>query len=317
MLSIISVVYVHVSSGLSADPSVIPDIQSFCRFCVPAFIILFAYFTELSSRSSEGWYYHASRIRSLLIPFFFWSVLYFLIQADWSRLTPSSLLTTHFSGFGWAGQYFFILLFQIILLFPFLQKLAGNELTTYGIIFATLPLFIWLGYFPETLPSTLHKLSLRPVPYWFAYVIIGILSARRKIPAIPAWTLLFVLLLPLENHLLTTTGIKSDPYIRPGVFLGSAIITLTFLSKTRFGIASIPWVRQTVEFIAPHTMGIFVLNPLFTLAIRSPRNPFAPAFAEFPPLVLSFILVLIVLLACLVTTLLIKRLHCGWMLGKS
>ena len=317
VISIIGVVYVHVSGRLSADPSLIPDIQSFCRFCVPAFIILFAYFTEFSSRSSEGLRYHTSRIRSLLIPFFFWSVLYFLIEANWSKLTPSTLLTTHFSGFGWAGQYFFIILFQMILLFPLLQKLAGNRWTAYGTILATVPLFIWLGYFPETSPPALQSLSLRPAPYWFAYGIIGILAARGKIPVIPAWTLPLVLLLPLENHLLSDAGIRSDPYLRPTVFLGSGIVTLAFLSKTQFSIGNIPWVSKTVKIIAPHTMGIFVLNPLFTIAIRSPRNPFAPAFAGFPPLPLSFILVLIVLPACLATSQLIKRLHCGWMLGKS
>ncbi len=295
----------------------IPELQALCRLCVPAFIILSAYFAELSRHSAEGWRYHASRIRALLIPFVVWSLVYFLIEVDWSTLTPTQFFTRHLGGFGWAGQYFFIILIQIILLFPLLQMLAGNKWTAWGSIVITVPLFAWLGYFPNSLPHILQTLSLRPAPYWFAYAIIGILAARQKLTFFPAWTLLVLAFFPFESRLLVNAGIDSDFYLRPVVFLGSSVITLAFLSKNRFEIAKITWIRRSVEIIAPNTMGIFVLNPLFTIALGSKDNPFAQASVGLSPLLLSVMLAILVFCCSLATTLLAKRLHGGWLFGKA
>src|SRR6187402_786696 len=123
-ISIFGVVFIHGSTLFGYASYLTEMLRSLFRFCVPCFMIVFAYFYEISyakKTNQERKAYTYSRLKHLFVVFFLWSTFYFLMLVDWKDLTFQQLITKHFSGYGFAGQYFFIILFQIIVLFPLLR----------------------------------------------------------------------------------------------------------------------------------------------------------------------------------------------------
>ncbi len=181
----------------------------FFRFCVPVFITIFAFYFEsklLSFNNKNIWKYTINRFKLILIPYLFWTIFYLLLfhqqPSEWRSKGALTILNGWFGGYGWAGQYFFIILFQLILLFPFFHKL-NRKYVIY--------LFIIIGVFLNLL--TFYLLSENPIIqslqnrlfiYWLPYTFLGIALARNyiciKLRLFPL-ALLILSMSPLEHSL--------------------------------------------------------------------------------------------------------------------
>ena len=175
-ISIFGVVFIH-----SRNDNIISEITSeLFRVAVPLFIVFFSYFLEknLSSVSTKKEYNDILKQKFFLLflPYAFFTILYFFILNDLSLIKPRELITGYWSGYGWSGQYFFIVLFQLILVFPLLQKIVNVKL----IYIITISLFLYLimSYIFWNL-SFVSKLSDRIFIYWLPYAILGILLYRN------------------------------------------------------------------------------------------------------------------------------------------
>ena len=273
-VSIFGVVWIHGASILGGS-----DFTSFVsdafRFAVPAFIIFWAYFFEKSFSRASGsrLTFLANRFSDLFVVFLIWSVLYFLVLADFDNLSFSSTITRHFSGYGWSGQYFFIILFQLILFYSIIRWAYSVAYIRFLCITVCVVLYFWLGYFGSSVPDLVWKLGDRLFVYWIPYVFVGIYFARREVGKEFSflWCIL-PLLIPLEFNLLSDLGRDHGPYVTPMVLLCSILVTIPFLS-VNYHVKRLR-LYPIVEFLGTNTMIVFVMNAIVVIILRDLFSPF-------------------------------------------
>jgi len=307
-VSIFGVVFIHGSDLFGSNSNFQLYTSNFFRFCVPCFIIIWAYLFEKSYQKKENKdrnKYILTKFIHLLTVFFIWSCLYFLNLVNWETITLPKLVTTHFSGYGWAGQYFFIILFQLLLLFPLIRIMQQYKLLHVPLIILLILIYVYFGYFYNTIPDSIKKLGDRPFVFWLPYVFIGISMANQKIKKISIYNALILLLIPIESFVLQYFDCEHDAYITPGVLLASVLFTVAMLQNNM--VIKSERITNFISFIGKNTMTIFVVNPLIIMLLSSiiPEKIFqnSTLWQLFLPFLSSFI----VLCICLLVSVLINK----------
>ena len=315
--AIFGVIYIH-CRNLAGESPPIEILGEIFRISVPLFIIIWAYFQErayLAGRSP--WSIIPSRFGALVVPFFAWSLLYFLLTSDWSTLTLRTAITRHWLGSGWSGQYFFIILFQLILVFPLVRRLPAGTLSLglmfglFAVAFAVVDLFSW--------PSWIAKLSYRPFLYWLPYVLLGVHLARSPGRLLPRGAaVLGALLIVAEAGVLWRQAGFDSGYAKPGMLIGSGLVAAAFLNREPALGRMSEALRPAILLIGRNTMGIFLVNPLVSVVT-------APAVARCidwhgfanpaGSLAMSLAIAAAVLALCLAATLTLRRLALWQVVG--
>ena len=268
-ISIFGVVFIH-----SRNDNIISEITSeLFRVAVPLFIVFFSYFLEknLSSVSTKKEYNDILKQKFFLLflPYAFFTILYFFILNDLSLIKPRELITGYWSGYGWSGQYFFIVLFQLILVFPLLQKIVNVKL----IYIITISLFLYLimSYIFWNL-SFVSKLSDRIFIYWLPYAILGILLYRNidLFKNIANKLILFtIFLIPTEFFIFNYFNIVHSSYVLVSILVSSSLIAIYFIVNENIIKKYLPdYLKKLSIYISNKTLGIFVLNPLFIFLLK-------------------------------------------------
>lgn len=282
--AIAAVVAIHMPGGSHAiDPCL--------RFCVPVFIGLWGYYAECSARCHPDRpmsTYVRERFALLFVPYAVWSVVYFLIGPrvkEWNTTPIHTIVGGWLGGGLWAGQYFFIIMFQLLLLFPLLR--ATRPEGTGG-------LWLWggLGLFAffEFILVGIRPLALvwdRLALQWLPYAALGIALARGWRPPLNlprfAWTCVSMAFLagaPIETAALASLGPVRSPYCLMTVYLGSLALLAAVL-PSRASELPVGMLLNSVSFVGRRTMPIFVLNPLVIqaltlLGLHIPTQGFEP-----------------------------------------
>jgi len=288
--AIAAVVAIHMPGGSHViDPCL--------RFCVPVFIGLWGYYAEGSARRHPQRPMNAyvrERFLLLFIPYAVWSVVYFLIGPrvrEWNTTPIHTIIGGWLGGGLWAGQYFFIIMFQLLLLFPRLRdsrpEATGGLWLWGGLGVFALFEFVLVGIRPLAL--VWDRLALQ----WLPYAALGIALAQGWTPPFgmssSLWACAGVALLavaPFENDLLESFGPVRSPYCLMSVYLGSLALLAAVLPSAGKVSAQIRGGRdksrearsiglpdfasrclEGIGFIGRRTMPIFVLNPLAIQAL--------------------------------------------------
>lgn len=313
-IAIYGVVFIHGAKLLAPDEYVETLMTQLFRFCVPVFIILWAYFFERSLLTGKGIYkYSESRFISLFIPYLFWTIVYFFIVVDFNKFSYSDLITGYWSGYGWAGQYFFIILFQLILLFPLFRWLIFQKRwVVYALITISFALYLLSGYHLWTYDIVL-KIGDRFFIYWIPYVIIGILAARYEIFTTihirVGGALLLVLMIPLEFYILNVLRISHSAYVTPMVLIASLALTFSVMYNS-YKYEDLPvFFSKFIKIVSANTLGIFCVNPLMIWLLEKViQKTFLLQFnSVFSTVFLSLLSGLLVLVVSLSFVLLLKR----------
>ena len=245
------------------------------HLAVPYFLALFCFFLErglLAHRPDS----YSGRLTRLIIPFIVWSAIYFGVSKNFPSMLghPLKLITTYGSGYGWAGQYFFVLLFQLIVLFPWLRLMASNRLGQTLILAFTLLTYIAFAYYPGHWPVIVEKIGIRPIIYWLPYALLDITLARGKsrMPRSP-WLLLVLLLVPLDALSIDTANPGLSAYLRPSVLVVT-LVTLPVLMS--LGTSLSGGAGRLLARFGSHSMALFVLNPIIIIVFDHWR--LVPAF---------------------------------------
>ena len=288
--AIAAVVAIHMPGGSHAiDPGL--------RFCVPVFIGLWGYYAEVSARRHPERplsTYVRERFVLLFIPYAVWSVVYFLIGPrvrEWNTTPIHTIIGGWLGGGLWAGQYFFIIMFQLLLLFPRLRdsrpEAFGGRWLWGGLgVFALFEFFL-VGIRPLAL--VWDRLAIQ----WLPYAALGIALARGWTPPFGMSSSLsacagiaLLAVAPFENDLLESLGTVRSPYCLITVYLGSLALLAAVLPGPGEGSAAISDCRdqpremssigvpafaskclEGISFIGSRTMPIFVLNPIVIQAL--------------------------------------------------
>ncbi len=284
-IAIIGVVYIHSAKLLSPAYPLVLDTNYF-RWAVPVFLLLSALFSIRSYRKRpvETADFLARRYRKLIWPFLVVSLLQLVLTADWKTLTPVKIITRHFTGAGWPGQYFFIVLFQLLLFYPWFAKIRWTRRGMVACGALTLLSFPVAGVLMNRI-SLLEKLGDKIFIYWLPYTILGAYLAQeddllRQLPQrfnrwlAGAIALFAPCLIVLEFHFnplhLTLpvdggSGLYVSPYVLDSVFLSSVGVFLfspSVLSAWR-GMGS-----ATVSALGRYSLGIFCLHPLLLWGVK-------------------------------------------------
>ncbi|WP_461148233.1 acyltransferase family protein [Spirosoma pulveris] len=316
--SIFAVVFIHGSSLIPYPPSFVNATTIVFRFCVPIFIFFWAYFSERSIiRKGNPGLYLSKRFNKLLIPFLFWSTIYFFLNADFKILTFTKALTMHWLGYGWSGQYYFIILFQLILAYIGIRYFKKYFVNHPGIIILLSILFYSLLTYSSFLTiGSITKIGDRLFIYWLPYLLLGITYAARGfskklfLPLILG--LLTPLLIPLEVYLSHQGTEPQFVYMLPSVFIASLLLVYVFMnSELNFNVSNSS-TSFLINIISKNTMGIFCLNPLVvaTLSAILPSLHTPLTFwGSF--IILPFLSTFLAMSACLLIIYLLKRINLG------
>lgn len=237
------------------------------HFAVPVFIVLSALFMVRSLLRKPEPYgsFVARRLGRLFIPFFVYSLMYFLLTADFKSLSPGSVITKYFIGTGWTGQYFFIVLFQLIPLYPLLARRKTPlwlVIASFCIALAGYPASQWA----MAHSGVLSKIGDRLFVYWLPYVFLGSYLAhhyagwREKMASVDsrlALALVFGIPLIIFAH-----RHREAAYLAPVVLI--AAFPLVPLSIAAFRNFQPKW----LAYLGQNSLVIFCLNPLFVLLIN-------------------------------------------------
>lgn len=268
-ISIFGVVYIHGACTFVKANFLTNTLSDFFRFCVPVFIIFWVYFLEKSilKKENEQRTLLISRFKHLFMVFILWSSMYFLLLVDWNTLTLSSVITKHFSGYGWSGQYFFIILFQLILFYPLIRWTYNYIAIRTLIVLLVVLITAIYSYQPEIIPEFTIKLGDRPFLFWMIYVYVGISLARNEFKKISVCYVLTILLIPVELYLFESPS----PYLRLSI-LFSTILACSYIIQQKNLILNTSKVGTIISHIGQNTMIIFLSNPIIIILF----NQFIP-----------------------------------------
>jgi Acyltransferase family. len=265
-ISIFGAVFVH-SFGILCNLSGFDiDMTYTFRFCVPAFIALWAYFLEISysrKNKSERLIYLKYRFIHLFRIYFIWSLIYFITIAQW-QVSFVKNITMYFAGFGFAGQYFFLLLFQLLILHPFLRVLYLKRALRLITISIILLVYILYGYYQHLLPNLLLKIGERLFLFWIPSVFLGIAMVHGKIIKIPLMMSLSILLIPIECYILKRYNLNHFTHITPVVLISSILFCISIMQNEHLIKTVILKLmkHETLTYISSNSILIFVLNPM-------------------------------------------------------
>jgi hypothetical protein len=309
-ISILGVVFLHSPEIFTLSNPIKFYSQEILRFCVPCFIILWAYFFEKSYgkaiSSDEKFLSIKKRFISLFKIYFVYSTLFFFITANWDAITLQKVITTHYLGYGFTGQYFFIVVFQLILFFPLLRYLYSKRSLLILSILVISFVYIYYTLYFDSLPILLSKGGDIPFVLWIPYVFVGVGLARNEIVKIPGVFISTILLVPVEWYFLRVFNLSHSGYITPMVLLSSILFCVS-LMQIKIKIKN-KLILKAVNFFGQNSIVFFVINPLVVLLIV--RYFILTNFFKnelilnvFDP-ILSF---LFVLLVCSIVTYIIKK----------
>lgn len=267
-ISIFGVVFIH-SAQIFGEFKFIAFFNDAFRFAVPCFIILWAYFFEKSytkKLKEQKLNYLFDRFVYLFRVFIIWSTIYFLINVDWQTLNLKKIVTTYFLGYGWSGQYFFIILFQLIALYPLLKNLYTIKLLRYITYIVCVLLYFYYEFYYATIPVQILKLGGRPFYFWLPYLLIGIGLARNDIKKLSPWFALAPFLIGIEFYVLKSLHLRYLVYITLGVVVCSVLFCVSILNNDSIQISQ--KIKDAIQFIGSNTLTIFVSNPLIVILIE-------------------------------------------------
>ncbi|GAA4356760.1 hypothetical protein GCM10023165_50100 [Variovorax defluvii] len=239
--------------------------QDIFRFGVPVFIGLWAYYLEKAlarrPRETHGAYL-LQRLVELGVAYIAWTLLY-LGKFYEGRLAATPLHTVvggWFGGYGWSGQYYFVILFQLTLLFPLLRRWVADA-PTLPVIAAGVALNVAAGYwlFEHRFISAVGD---RLFVYWIPYVAMGIALARGELgrkPGLAIVGLLLLLAAPIESALFT----EHSAYLSLTVTMASLLLLASAIAADRAPVAAARppgIIGRAVALVGRNTFSIYVAN---------------------------------------------------------
>lgn len=291
------------------------------RFCVPVFVAVWAFHYERGlARRERAWPYASQRFVQLLIPYAFWTSLYVLLLhplSDWRTTPVHTIIGGWFGGYGWAGQYFFVILFQLTWLVPILRNLVTPVsmwvVVTAGVILNAIANY-WLFDF-----RIVSGINDRLFVYWLPYVFLGVAFARGFPPS-RRWLMLAaaaLLAAPFEFEKLSALNQNMSVYLLTSVTIGSVALLLAagprFPHATFARESQASWGNHAVQYIGQNSFAIFVGHLLFLEAAR--YVGFVPD-ASVPGLVGRIMLVIMAIGGSLIIGRILRLTGLGILVGR-
>ena len=325
--SIFGVVYIH-SSSFFKITSDFEDLSGyFFRFGVPIFIIVSFFLQEnyLLQKNRNNFSvakFYEKRLARLIYPYLVWTIFYAIGQFVLNIRRPMDFGPVY----AWQGQYFFIILFQLTLIYPIIRLIRIDlKLVALSLFLTFVGLYLPFSYmgiktfFPITGES--------PFYYWLFYLMLGVYlarinssirhnSSRKNFSDNHKKKSLYLLLLAIISPL----TIVIEQYIRRMIladigypYLSASVLMISTLLFTAFFYFQ-PQTKNTllkeiVAILSKYSLGIFCLNPIIIsivyyltdfleISTKIPQNGYFNLYAIFTRILTT----IIVIIACIMAS---------------
>jgi surface polysaccharide O-acyltransferase-like enzyme len=296
--------------------------NEFLRFGVPVFVGLWAFYLETSLAriaAPDRPAHLRRRLIELAVPYLAWTCFYIAIfYLNDVHATPwHTIIGGWFGGFGWSGQYFFIVLFQLVVLMPWLRRLATPRtlvpVIVLGVLFNALAEVVLFDY------RWVAAISDRLFVYWIPYVFLGIGLARGHLKGTPALVLPALALLALAPREAALLAAQS-PYLVVTVTIASLLLMAAAVAADRRarerGLPQrVPNRLERVStFVGRNTFVVYVANVLM-LEVARRIGLMSGADVRVGPVEVIAISILVIA-ACLGLGVVFQALGLGLLVGK-
>lgn len=157
--------------------------RQFINFPVGLFIFLAAFFTGQSKDSSlTYWYSVRKRVSRLVLPFLLWSFIYFGIRIFRGNLDLANVPLMLINGTSVSVGYFVVVMIQMSLISPFLERLKTSKLIILlpiSFLISICATYTLNFLFPESMWS---KFPYYPLPFfiWLPFYIGGLIFGKDE-----------------------------------------------------------------------------------------------------------------------------------------
>ena len=289
VLSIFAVIILHTSARVVSGTSDLTSLSwwignifnSSVRWCVPVFVLISGFLLLDPGRDENVSTFFRKRLRRILIPLIFWSLVYILFLTE-ENLSSKLVIWLLLAGQPHYHLWYLCMILGLFIFTPFLRTYirSSSHKERYYLIFSIL-LIASLQSFQVTFlrswssNSSIFTMFIPYIGYYLCGYQIRLVDPRK----IPIKTIMFVtagclLLVILGTGLLVHyfgsggKGLFLYSFLSPPVILLSVSI---FLLAYRGGHSNTQISKSTrtiIERVAPTTLGIYVLHPIALHILR-------------------------------------------------
>jgi peptidoglycan/LPS O-acetylase OafA/YrhL len=290
-VAITFVVLIHAAGPLEPDTYRDDVVGGLARLGVPLFVLLSGTLAGFRATSRER---HASYFAKFVRLHLLYGVFYALFHVSWGGELHFTLesIASRFSGTGWPGQYYFLILIQLYCLAALVvpTRLWSRgwvviACACIGAIALAICFGVREGWLFGSWPASARMLLGNKMIVWFwlyEFAIGAWVGARMRrgavwTPSILAGSALVALAVAIATFGVPLPGDAADPrhyaYQRPRIDLAITLVALALptIARGRFG--------RWLPALGRDSFGIFVLNPavlaLLFGALGAPDRPVA------------------------------------------
>lgn len=297
LISIIAIIAIHVSAAIynlypRMDGTVWTlslIIQSIFRWGTPLFVMISGYLLLSSDSSSNPLNFYSRRLSRLLIPFIFWNIFYYFLNAQ-IQSSPTSL--KDFWERIWRADtyyhlYFLFLIIGLYIITPILKKLIITKINLHILV----PLLMIFSFLYTVGAVWLDWFQLNLFINWFVlyigYYLGGYWITTLKFNL--RWWYGLFLLLPLIGVIvdiyfinifgLSDKGTLLTHRLSPLIALPAYVIfiKLVNLGNKFFENNRLVWIRPLADL----SMGVYLIHPAL-LEIFTRISPFSTFLFQHP-----------------------------------
>ncbi|WP_165645007.1 acyltransferase family protein, partial [Oharaeibacter diazotrophicus] len=260
-LAILAVVAIH-AGHVVLDPATTLALATASRWAVPVFVFYGCLHLAraVARPGADPWRLAADRSKRLALPFFAYSLLYAAVLGAPGSFDLLHVATGHLGGYAWAGQYYFLVMFQLVPLVALAASRRPPPALLVAVALCGALLVAAAGPLLAISP-VLGKISDRPFLWWATYGALGLLladagRAERFAGRIPRpLALAGFAAIPFA---LATADLPADrsPYLNLPV-LTASVAAILLAGPAFRGLRCRP-----LEFLGRNTLVVFCLNPL-------------------------------------------------------
>lgn len=280
----IAVIAIHVLAPYRHELGVIPfeqwftaiTVNSFSRWAVPVFILITGALMLSDTRAFDASSYLKRRLGKVLLPFIVWSIFYaylsgWTIDGFDAEVVKETAINSprHATYYHLGFFYYFIPLYMLI---PFFQMAVKKNNMTFLILYVALWLFTSTLYLFKIDGPWSHQLWL-----YSGYLPLGYLL-YKKVP-VTRFSVVSIITIGLLAALATVTMVVTlsldfDKYT-VGRWLSYktvntiAIASMVFMTCRYVGEHMLKKGNSIVGFISQHSLGIYILHPIFLWPVKA------------------------------------------------
>lgn len=283
----LAVITIHITAGYVTASNIAYTLNQVARFAVPMFIVLSGYLLYYGNNKKQCLLsFLKKRLNKIVIPFLLWNLIYLLYSYHHKmatltiKLFASLFLQGLFLGKGTPHLYFVIIIVQMYILYPLIEKgfERGYGRFLLGISFF-ITLYFQLGiYLFRWYIYILPKISNYTLmfPTWLFFFVFGMYAAKKRekleatLKKFPiqlglAWLISFIVLMT-DSKLSNTYGGSAKPTIilyciTSFLFFDAAAVNLKIKNKY------VDWLSGQSFFI--YLAHILVMNLIKTFTFKA------------------------------------------------